>query len=264
MKFSISLNGILSFKISLFTLLLLASCRSFLFPQVDTEAISRQRVADPSLSHDEYVLRLLADGWPVDSLNTAASAHYLDDDEKSIILAHNLVRSDPRKFARLYVAEYITYFRSKEFHYPGLPTIMLTREGASPAEELFAELMRSRPTGLLYPSRGLSLSARSHVEYLCELGIRGHGGQGGLRARIERQGEWDVRIAENISYGNFSAHDALLYLLIDDQVFDRSHRKIVLNPGFHYIGVARDKHPAYPSGSTYVMNYAYSFSEKSH
>ncbi len=263
MKFSTPPNRTSAGMLSLLAWLFFSSCISFLFPRVDPEAISRQRAADPSLSHDEYVLRLLADGWPVDSLNTAANADYLDDDEKSIILAHNLVRYNPREFARLYVAEYISYFRGKEFHYPGLPTIMLTREGAAPAEELFAELMRSRPTGLLYPSRGLSLSARSHVNYLCELGIRGHGGQGGLRARIERQGEWGVRIAENISYGNFSAHDALLYLLIDDQVFDRSHRKILLNPGFHYIGVARDKHPAYPSGSTYVMNYAYSFREKS-
>ena len=252
---------ILSYTVFILLIFLFFSCRTYLFPRADLTTISTSRVADPGLSHEEYVLRLLADGWPVDSLNTAASADYLDDDEKSIILAHNLVRSNPRKYARLYVAEYITYFQGKEFHYPGLPTIMLTREGAAPAEELFRDLMRSRPLNLLYPSRGLSKAAKSHVQYLCDLGIRGHGGQGGLRARIERHGEWDVRIAENIAYGNFSPHDAVLYLLIDDQVFDRSHRKILLNPGFQYVGVAKDRHPAYPTGYTYVMNYACFFRE---
>jgi len=244
-----------------FILVFLCSCSSQLFHRIDVSGASEMRVADPGLSNEEYATRLKADGWPADSLNTGARVAYLDDDEKNIILAHNLVRYNPRAYARLYVAEYIGYFREKEFHYPGISTIMITREGKDPARELYYELLRIRAMPLLYPSEGLSESARSHAQYLRDLGIRGHGGQGGLRARIERFGRWDVRIAENISYGNFSAHDAVLYLLIDDQVFERSHRRIILNPGFHVMGVARESHPAYPTGDTFVINYAYFFQD---
>ncbi len=249
------------YLLRILVLVFLCSCSSQLFHRIDISGASEMRVADTGLSNAEYVLRLAADGWPADSLNTASNADFLDDDEMNLILAHNLVRYNPREFARLYVAEYISYFKEKEFHYPGISTIMITREGKDPARELYYELLRTRPMPLLYPSEGLSKSARSHAKYLSELGIRGHGGQGGLRARIERFGHWDVRIAENISYGNFSAHDALLYLLIDDQVFERSHRKIILNPGLRVMGVAKEAHPAYPTGDTYVINYAYCFTD---
>lgn len=216
-------------------------------------------VGDPGLNNAEYVARLYKDGWPASELNTGAKAYFLDDDEKNIILAHNLVRYDPEKFATLYVTEYISYFDGREFHYPRMRVIMLTREGTYPAEELFYDLIRTRPMGLLYPSEGLTLSAFSHLQYLTRLGVRGHGGQGGLRARVERVGIWVNRIAENISYGNFSAHDAVMYMLIDDLVHDRKHRKIILDPELHLIGVAKGYHENFPTGFTYVMNYAYDF-----
>lgn len=260
-------QGIVVRRMHLFLFLLICmktitACSRLLYPDVDIAQASTVRVGDPDLNNQEYALRLLADGWPVDTLNTAALEDYLDDDEKNIILAHNLVRYDPEKFARLYVTEYINYFQGREFHYPGLETIMLTREGDSPATELYFELLRARPVNLLYPSAGLSKAARSHLEYISSIGIRGHGGQGGLRARIEREGTWQERIAENIAYGNFSAHDAVLYMLIDDLVIDRSHRKIILQPGLHKIGVARGMHPAYPTGYSYVINYAYDFTPR--
>ncbi len=250
-------------KCGLFIALSLAlfSCSYFFVPAIDQGDASRLRVGDPGLNNREYVARLKADGWPADSLNTAVDIDFLDDDEKNLVLAHNLVRSDPERFARLYVTEYISYFREREFHYPDIEPILLTMEGKDPAVELYYDLIRWEGAGLLFPSKGLSQAAASHVRYISELGIRGHGGQGGLRARIERFGTWERKIAENISYGNFSAHDAILYMLIDDQVFERSHRKIIMDPDFYYIGVAKDIHPRYPTGYTYVINYAHTFSE---
>lgn len=258
---SISNRSRISFFISLilYSLFVTPSCSTRLFSGLDTSGASVANAGEPGLSNHEYASRLKTDGWPVDFLNTARDVSYLDDDEKNLILAHNLVRYDPRKFALLYVTEYISYFRGNEFHYPGIETIMITREGAVPAIDLYHELLRTRPMGLLYPSEGLSLAANLHVSYLTRLGIRGHGGQGGMHARIERFGIWDFKIGENISYGNFSAHDALLYMLIDDQVADRSHRRIILTPEFRLAGIGKGKHPAYPTGYTFVINYAYHF-----
>ncbi len=245
--------------LTLFSVFLTPSCQSILMPKVDTSTMSRSLVATPGLSNYEYARRLQKDGWPVAELNTAEHSHYFDDDEKNIILAHNLVRYNPKKFAQLYVAEYISYFNEKKFHYPGIQTIMITHEGAKPAIELYRELMNTRPMGLLIPSYGLTQAARLHVNYLVENNTRGHMGLGGLRARVERFGSWDNVLGENISYGNFSAHDALLFMLIDDEVFDRSHRMIILNPHFNFIGVGKDYHPGFPTGSTYVINYANHF-----
>ncbi len=215
----------------------------------------------PKLSNEEYSRRLLADGWPVDLLNTAEDVDYLDDDEKNLILAHNMVRYDPQKFAELYVTEYIAYFRGKKFYYPGLRTIMITREGAKPAAELYLQLLRTEPMELLQPARGLWQSAELYITYLVENEARGHDGLGGLGARVSSFGLWQNKIGENISYGNFSAHDALLFLLIDDQVADRSHRSVILNPEFRFIGTAKGIHPSFPVGKSYVINYADFFSE---
>lgn len=247
--------------LALFFVFLTPSCQNILLPKVDASTMSRALVATPGLSNYEYAQRLLEDGWPVSELNTAANSPYLNDDEKSIILAHNLVRHDPIKFAELYVAEYISYFQGKKFHYPAIQTIMITHEGVKPAIELYRELMLTRPMGLLMPSYGLTQAARLHVNYLVDNNTRGHMGLGGLRARVERFGRWDNVLGENISYGNFSAHDALLFMLIDDEVFDRSHREIILNPLFNFVGVGKDFHPGFPTGSTYVINYANHFVE---
>ncbi len=249
-------------RLVLAVILTLTACSHWLYPEIDTYQASTMRVGDPGLNNAQYARRLYDDGWPVSKLNTAADAGFFDDDEKNIILAHNLVRYDPEKFANLYVAEYLSYFDGKEFHYPGMRIVMLTREGTHPVEELYYELIRMRPMDLLYPSEGLSVAAMSHLQYLTRLGVRGHSGQGGLRARVERVGEWENRLAENISYGNFSAHDAVMYMLIGDLVYDRNHRRIILDPQLQLVGVAKGYHEHFPTGFTYVMNYAYDFNPR--
>lgn len=241
-------------------LLLLASCMRLFLP-VDYSGVSSQKVAERYLSNEEYAARLEADGWPVNELNTAADHQYMDDEEMNLILAHNLVRHDPVKFARQYVTEYITYFKGTEFHYPGRDLVMLTEEGDEPATELYRELLNTKPVGILFPSQGLHEAAISHADYLVRNETRGHDGQGGLIARVEREGEWEQQIGENITYGSFSPHDALMYMLINDKVADRTHRKNILNPGFRFIGVAMDYHPLFPDGEIYVINYAFYFRE---
>ncbi len=237
------------------------SCSSRRMIVIDTSLMSTIEVGAPDLNNEEYVQRLILDGWPADILNTAADAYYLDDDEKNMVLAHNLVRFDPKRFAQLYVSEYSSYFDDLEFRYPSLRSVLLTTEGLIPLKELYRELMKTKPMELLYPSKGLSKAAQLHMDYLIEHNKRGHDGQGGLAARIERFGEWDYIIGENISYGNFSAHDALLYLLIDDDVPDRSHRTIIIDPMFKFIGVAKGEHPSFSREYSYVLNYANGFKD---
>ena len=86
--------------------------------------------------------------------------------------------------------------------------------------------------------------------YVKDQSKTGHTGHQGsdhstMRDRIERYGTWEKRIAENIAYGGNTAQQIVIYLLIDDGVRDRGHRKNFLNPDFNKVGVATGSHPGY-------------------
>jgi hypothetical protein len=240
---------------------LINSC-NLLIPTAPKTAVSTSATADAGLSNREYANRLKNDGWPVEILNTASGANYLSDMEKNMIMAHNLIRHDPRKYADLYVAEYMNYFQGREFHYPGADVIMMTNEGIRPVRELYNELQKAEPLPLFYPSAKLSRAAVSHAEYQSRNGNIGHEGQGGMRARIEREGKWEKLIGENIAYGNWSAHDAVLGLMIDDGVPGRGHRINIMSEEFRVLGAAHRSHPQF-EGGVYVIKYAGGFEDVS-
>ncbi len=225
-----------------------------------TSGASRVMAGDPGLTNQQYAERLYKDGWPVDSLNTAANIDFLSDVEKNIVLAHNLVRFDPGNYAELYVAEYISYYRFASFNYPGMNAVFFTLEGINLAIDLYRELKTINPLPLLYPSKKLSEAARNHARYQMKTGQIGHGGRGGTIARVESMGIWDRVVVENISYGNWSGHDAVLALLIDDGVPDRGHRKNILLEDIKAIGVGQSVHPMF-RGGVYVMKYTGGFED---
>ncbi len=218
------------------------------------------RAGDSGLTNQEYAERLKQDGWPAEKLNTAAGANYLSDTEKNVVLVHNLIRHDPVKYADLYVAEHKKFYSGKELRHPGVEYIILTHEGVLPAEELYSELQSTEPLPLFYVSEKLSAAASSHAEYQSRTGETGHGGQGGLQARIEREGEWKYTIGENITYGRWSGHSAVLGLMVDDGVPGRGHRINILNEDFRVLGVASESHPVY-QGDVYVIKYAGDFED---
>lgn len=252
----------ISYNLILFLVIAMMSKSCGIFTDVSTPVEPKSEAIERLLSQSnrQYVEILQQDGWPTEKLNTGVNADYLSDIEKNMILAHNLIRFDPEKYANLYVTEYFDYYQGKEFHYPGLDMIMLTQEGIMPARELYRELQRSEPLPLLIPSQKLSKAARSHAQDQSQTGRTGHGGQGGMRARIEREGEWEHTIGENIAYGNWSGHNATLGLMIDDGVPDRGHRINILNENFKVLGVAHSSHPKF-EGGVYVIKYAGGFED---
>ena len=199
-------------------------------------------------------------GWAVDILNTAAEAAWLSDEEKNLVLAMNLIRHDPGRYADMFVAPAIAYYRGMEYRFPDRQEILMTREGVAPARELYRELKASPSLPLFYPSEGMSRAAASHAREQSRTGQIGHAGQGGMRARIEREGRWLGLIAENIAYNSPSAHEAVLGLMIDDGVPDRGHRVNMLNEDLRMVGVAWATHPRF-TGGVYVVKYAEEFRE---
>ena len=64
------------------------------------------------------------------ALDTAARANYLTAIEKDVVLEMNKVRTNPRKYAELYIKPMLKYFNQKRYSVPGQITIV-TNEGAS-------------------------------------------------------------------------------------------------------------------------------------
>ncbi|MDR3341879.1 MAG: CAP domain-containing protein [Treponema sp.] len=193
--------------------------------------------------------------WDLVLLDTAQDVDYLTRVEKDVILELNMVRSDPRKYADLYIKPQIAYFKGTLFSEPGRSIGLRTNEGAKAVEECYQALITMQPVPLLYPEKGLSLAAKDHVLDTRKTGRVGHTGSDGstMGGRLNRYGKWAGSAGENISYGNDKARDIVVQLLIDDGVSSRGHRTNNMSGAFTRIGVAVGKHAGY--GSMCVLDF---------
>ena len=192
--------------------------------------------------------------WPSE-LNTAQNAVYLNQLQKDVIFELNKVRSNPKRFAEAYMEDLRTAFDGKLYTYPGQVTIR-SQEGIRPLNECIQFLKKTDPTAILNPAEGLAKASNELVTDQQKHGGIGHIARNGStpQKRIEKYGDWDICSAEDITYGSFEARQIVIALLIDDGVPDRGHRKNILNPCFHFAGVANGDHPSYQSMC--VIDYA--------
>ncbi|WP_346854051.1 CAP domain-containing protein [uncultured Draconibacterium sp.] len=181
-----------------------------------------------------------------ENLNTAENANYLTPLEKEVVYEINLFRSDPAKYAEEFIAPLAKYYEGRILHYPGDIPIK-TNEGVKALYECVRELKKARSLDIMQPSEALSRAASDHQKDQAKTGNTGHSGsdRSDLKIRIERYGTWQDRIAENIAYGNTSARQIVIFLLIDDGVKNRGHRTNLLHPAFKNVGIACGKHPVY-------------------
>jgi uncharacterized protein YkwD len=165
--------------------------------------------------------------WNTAALDTARNVTYLTAVEKDIILELNMVRSDPKKYAELYVKQSIGTNAA--------------------ANELYNELLKTPSRAVLQPRRGLSQAAKDHVADTGPKGLVSHTGTNGssLGDRINRYGTWKSGASENISFGYNTARDIVLQLLIDDGVEGRGHRKNIMDSNARHVGVAVGAHATY-------------------
>jgi hypothetical protein len=198
--------------------------------------------------------------WPAD-LNTTRDANYLSELEKNVILELNKVRSNPQQYMEEYMEELLTSFEGKIFSYPGQEPV-ITQEGVSPLKECIRELRKMASLPLLIPAEGLAKASDDLVGDQQKNGGIGHIARNGStpQKRIEKYGNWDICSAEDITYGSFEARQIVIFLLIDDGVPNRAHRKNILNPCFRVAGVSFGTHPNYKS--ICVIDYAGEYKTK--
>jgi len=194
-----------------------------------------------------------AANWNIAALDTAANVNYLTDIEKDVVLEMNKVRTDPKKYAQLYIQPRLKYYNGNRYSEPGQITLV-TQEGASAVNACISALNRANGVGALTPERGLSLAAKDHVTDQSRTGQLGHNGsdRSTPETRMKRYGAFggSWTYGENIAYGDATGRSIVCSLLIDDGVPDRGHRTNIMNRAFTQVGVGFGTHTQYRTSCT--------------
>ncbi len=180
--------------------------------------------------------------------------------EKEIVKEVNLARTHPGAYAA-WLRGQRQYYRGTQLRRPGEKPI-LTKEGLAAVDEAIRWLEKQRPASALGYSRNLSLAARDLVAPQGASGGFGHTGPDGSTPsdRIERHGQWESVIGENVAYGQRTAREVVAAFIVDDGVPGRGHRKNLYNTAFHVMGVDCGPHSTY--GTTCAITFAGGFREK--
>lgn len=173
---------------------------------------------------------------------TAAS--FAQDQEKEILELLNSVRTNPKKFAQTHAQPYIKENGLEKNRY---------------AKSLLQDLMQTKAMGALQVAQALTDVARYHAKDMGNTGKTGHESTDGtaFHIRVRTQSKAQGMIAENCAYGQTSALDFVMQLLIDDGIESLGHRKNILEPKYQWIGIAIEPHKTYRTNC--VMDFAERF-----
>lgn len=157
-------------------------------------------------------------------------------DQREVARLLNFARNDGPGF----VKEVLTPFLKKN-----------GRKKTSYVKSLIKTLNKTKGLAPLESDKILGQKAK---EWALESGRKGIKGHGNIKKRlfylISRKGA----MAENCSYGKYTATDAVMSLLIDEGISSLGHRKNILNPKYRKIGIAYAKHSRY--GIVVVMDFS--------
>jgi uncharacterized protein YkwD len=183
--------------------------------------------------------------WKIKELDTGRDSMYLTEIEKDVILEMNMVRTNPKKYAELYIKPMLSKFDGNV--YRDADYNIKTTEGTAAVKECIDILSKERTLDLVYPNRKI----RKMSKYLADL--QGPTEQIGHNTplgetfiqRVKRFKIPYYLAGENIDYGNNSARKIILALLIDDNYPSRAHRDNILNNFYNKVGVYFGGHKKY-------------------
>ncbi len=184
----------------------------------------------------------LWDDTTIGHCNTAKDIGYLTAEEKAVIFYLNLVRVNPKLFARTYLKNYLDTAPIKKSAY---------------MESLIKELESMVPIEVVEPQYDLYEVAKKHATEMGMQGKTGHislSGESYEKRAIDLSNRY-VKAMENCQYGYNDALSIVIDLLIDEDIPDLSHRKSLLNKEVKFIGASIKKHKVYRYNCVIEMGY---------
>lgn len=183
--------------------------------------------------------------------------------EEAILVELNFVRTNPHKYAKDVLKPKLSSFKGNKY----LQTngiYLITNEGVSAVKEAINELVTCSAVNALSLDETLCKVSHLLARYQQQSGTVGHTGPNGMTMdkRIAQYGTWSGSIGENCAYGSKTAREIVSQLIIDDGVHGRGHRKNILSPDFHKVGIAYVEGENAPYGSVCVMDFASVFKAK--
>ena len=148
----------------------------------------------------------------------------------------------------------IPRFEGKVYKNPGHSN-MKTKEGVPAVKEAIKFLETQKSVPALTWDDGLQKAARDHVKDQGPKGLIGHGGTDGSnpQKRMARYTTFKGPSGENIMYGINDPERSIDWLIIDDGVADRGHRKNIFDSGFKSTGIFTGDHKK--AGVSTVFDY---------
>jgi uncharacterized protein YkwD len=177
---------------------------------------------------------------------------------EEILAEVNLARTNPSQYAEYVREQKSRIYRTRRGGYIlQKPTgnLSISEYGAWDIAINFLE--RQKPLQPLTMDDGLTKAAAYWVSSQGRSGSTGHGNMSG---RLNSFGRFSGSAAENISYGQWTARDVVLQLIIDDGIPSRGHRTNLFGASFGEIGIKAGYHRVY--GTMTVMDFAGSYTGK--
>ena len=174
---------------------------------------------------------------------------------KEIYQQHNELRINPQSFIPK-LENSLKYYKDNKIYSPPDEDPIKTTEGIEAVQEAINFLKNQKGLTKLILSEEISKACQDHIKDIGPKGMTGHEGSDGknISERIEKYGEWDGDIAENLDFGFKKAENIIMNLLIDDGVKERYQRSNIFYPGFRYIGIGIGPHKDY--GTCVCIGYA--------
>ena len=182
------------------------------------------------------------------------SIHY-DELIKEIYQQHNELRTNPQSYIQK-LENSLKYYKENNIYSPQDEDPIKTTEGIEAVQEAINFLKNQKSLPKLILSDKINKACQDHIKDIGPKGMTGHEGSDGknISERIEKYGEWDGEIAENLDFGFKKAENIIMNLLIDDGVKERYQRSNMFYPGFRYIGIGIGPHKDY--GTCVCIGYA--------
>lgn len=167
---------------------------------------------------------------------TAKNATYMSSKEQEMIAEINFLRMDPKRYSKV-IEAYID-FMEMEISKDKSAEIFFNKELKS-ARELLKLLNRLQPLNRLKPHQGMYKAAKIHGQYGKSSGnLEKQGSDGSMpHNRILKYADDMMDGDENLPNGTPNIRYSIIKLLIDKDDYNRTQRKILLNPNWDYCAI---------------------------